>query len=411
VIRFRTLGVAAATLVTLVALFGGPFAPAPGRAAVARTADTVRGPAPDRPPRASIAQAGGAPLGPAQLRRAYELPSAGAPHQTVAVVSAYPDRYAQADLNAYSRRYHLAPCTAAKRCFRVLNLGGGGAPSLAQDPDVARWVTESAISTELVHGICQTCQIVLVEARDDTAASFAAAMTAAGRTGATVIVSSFSEPEGITNLSYAASYNQARAAVVIAAGDAAGAFGYTGQPLFPASLPNVIAVGGTVLHTRPDGAYAGEAVWSGTVSGCSLYEQAARWQAREAHAVGCRSQRAVADVAAMAEPGAVVYIAGLPDGGGPWYAATGTSVSAPIIAAVIGLAGSAGADEARHLYAAAGARTGHPFHRIVSGENAPGCRSAICHGERGFNGPTGLGSPAGLAAFLPPRPRARQRRS
>ncbi|HTX46740.1 MAG TPA: hypothetical protein VMD48_10690, partial [Solirubrobacteraceae bacterium] len=86
--------------------------------------------------------------------------------------------------------------------------------------------------------------------------------------------------------------------------------------------------------------------------------------------------------------------------GGPWYVASGTSLSAPVIAGVIGLAGSLGPGEAQTLYARALSDPG-AFHDILKGENTPGCVAPICKAGPGWSGPTGLGTPFGLAAFLP----------
>jgi subtilase family serine protease len=59
---------------------------------------------------------------------------------------------------------------------------------------------------------------------------------------------------------------------VFAAGDSG--YGTT----YPAASPYVTAVGGTSLSSR-----GGEVAWSGTGSGCSLYEPKPPWQ----HDTGC----------------------------------------------------------------------------------------------------------------------------
>src|SRR5437764_1724595 len=52
--------------------------------------------------------------GPADLQAAYSLPSATAgTGQTVAIVDAYDDPSAEADLGVYRSQYGLAPCTTA----------------------------------------------------------------------------------------------------------------------------------------------------------------------------------------------------------------------------------------------------------------------------------------------------------
>jgi hypothetical protein len=102
----------------------------------------------------------------------------------------------------------------------------------------------------------------------------------------------------------------------------------------------------------------------------------------------------------MSEPGAAVHVTGASTPGGPWYAVSGTSLAAPIIAGAIGLAGSVGAGEAQMIYQHAQTDPG-ALHHVRTGSNSPSCQSVLCRAGRGWNGPTGLGTPDGLAAFLP----------
>ena len=85
--------------------------------------------------------------------------------------------------------------------------------------------------------------------------------------------------------------------------------------------------------------------------------------------------------------------------GNAWCDASGTSVSAPIIAGVIGLAGSQGAAEPQMLYAHAHSDPG-AFRDVRSGATLNCSGQPICAARRGYDGPTGLGTPYGLAAFL-----------
>ena len=340
-------------------------------------------------------------LTPTQIRRAYGLPSRGAPGQTIAVVSAYDDPHAQADLNAYDAHFGLPACTSGNRCLRKLNQAGKPSPLPPADPTGGQWITESALGTEVAHGICESCRILLVEANTDLKADLSAAANTAATAGATVIVTSFVLAEEPFDPQYASDYSHPRAVVVAAVGDppAGEIWGGTAAS-FPSAFPAVIAAGGTDLALSRNGGYGSETAWQGTVSGCSIYEQKPAWQSPVVPADVCPS-RAVADVAAEADPGVPVLITGIQGpGGGPLYNADGTSVSAPIIAGVIGLAGSVGANESQMLYKHARSEP-KAFHDIVNGENVPGCVNVICKAGPGWDGPTGLGTPNGLAAFLP----------
>ena len=63
--------------------------------------------------------------GPADLRSAYDLPDGGGAGTTVAVVDAYDDPDAEADLAVYRAQYGLPACTTANGCFTKVDQRGG----------------------------------------------------------------------------------------------------------------------------------------------------------------------------------------------------------------------------------------------------------------------------------------------
>ncbi len=107
---------------------------------------------------------------------------------------------------------------------------------------------------------------------------------------------------------------------------------------FPAASQYVTAVGGTTLHVNANDSWGSETVWNGTGSGCSVYVAKPSWQ----NDVGC-SGRTVADVSADADPntGAAVYDSVTYLGQSGWFQVGGTSLSAPLIASVYALTGTA----------------------------------------------------------------------
>ena len=136
-----------------------------------------------------------------------------------------------------------------------------------------------------------------------------------------------------------------------------------------------------------------ETAWGDAGSGCSRYVPRPAWQPGTA----C-SMRGTADIAADADPqtGIATYdtfqtTADTDDG---WMVAGGTSLAAPLVAAMIVRSGHAAAySSAAPLYADAGA-----FWDITGGSNGL-CGTALCDAEVGYDGPTGLGSPRSLASF------------
>ncbi len=135
-----------------------------------------------------------------------------------------------------------------------------------------------------------------------------------------------------------------------------------------------------------------ETAWSGAGSGCSVYEPKPSWQ----HDTGC-AQRTVADVAGVADPttGVAAYDSTPSNNQSGWLVFGGTSVASPLVAATFALAAppAAGSVPASLPYANPSA-----LRDVTSGANGA-CGSYLCTAASGYDGPTGLGTPNGTAAF------------
>ncbi|HEU5419693.1 MAG TPA: hypothetical protein VFV41_18540, partial [Streptosporangiaceae bacterium] len=80
---------------------------------------------------------------------------------------------------------------------------------------------------------------------------------------------------------------------------------------------------------------------------------------------------------------------------GSWFQVGGTSAATPIITAAIALAGTPTAKyPASKIYA-------HPgkFHDVTRGQNGTCSRWYVCHARKGYDGPTGIGTPNGLGGL------------
>jgi hypothetical protein len=383
-------------------------------------------------------------LSPQNLLTAYSLSGVPGPaaQQTLALVDAYNDPTVAADLKVFDEKFGLPACTTANGCFTKIEMQSGG----SGPPTEAGWAEEIATDVEVAHGVCQGCHILLVEAHSDSYSDLEAAEREAEARGATEISNSWGGPEtGASTTQEALSpFNHPGTVITASSGD----HGYlnwgateSGAVEYPASSPHVVAVGGTRLSLGTGGAWASEKVWNGdgaSGGGCSTIFEAPAWQQSVAGfaAVGCAGKRAVADVSADADPytGVAVYDStpvkeenGSERSG--WVTMGGTSVASPIIAATFALAGGAGKEAggetvkypAQTLYANL---AGDPrsLHDIVSGSNGKcskqfngtgesGCSVAeedasctpklICLAGSGYDGPSGVGTPDGIAAFEP----------
>ncbi|NUR58429.1 MAG: peptidase S8 [Catenulispora sp.] len=320
--------------------------------------------------------------GPANLQSAYKLPSStGGTGQTVAIVDAYNDPTAEADLGVYRAQYGLPPCTTANGCFRKVNQNGGTSYPATN----AGWATEISLDLDMVSAICPKCHILLVEATTASYANLGAAVNEAAALHANAISNSYGG--GDVSDASAPYYNHPGIAITASSGDS----GYGVQ--FPASSHYVTAVGGTHLTTAANSRGWSETVWSGAGSGCSTLNTALTGQA--SFNTGC-AKRAEADVSAVADPatGVAVYDSTPYNGRSGWQVYGGTSVSSPIIASVFALAGNAASINNNYPYAHSTS-----FFDVTSGSNGSCSPSQLCHARVGWDGPTGLGTPNGVGGF------------
>jgi subtilase family serine protease len=389
-------------------------------------------------------------LTPAQLASAYEYdPAEGGTGQTVAIVDAYDDPKIEADLGTFDSQYGLPACTSANGCFT--KVGQTGSTTSLPKADKEGWSVEIALDVETVHSACENCKILLVEANKPTYADLAAGVDEAVKLGATEVSNSYGGPE---EAGEGAAYNHPGVVITASAGD--GGYddwdvvseGYAApeKPETPASLPTVVAVGGTSLKLNENGTRNSETVWndsgrpsheeefkqySATGGGCSTLFTAPSWQQDTpgwTH-TACGTKRLDNDIAAVADPytGFDIYDSyncgktcekeGLGKG---WITIGGTSLSSPLISSLYALAGGSGGVgyPAATLYGHLGQSS---LYDVTEGGDgycdgeAPGpcgepevnellgnvdCEgTTACDAAPGFDGPSGVGAPKGLGAF------------
>src|SRR3954451_3075240 len=217
----------------------------------------------------------GAPAGlaPADLQSAYRLPGlAGRTGRTVAIVDAYDAPTAEADMGVYRAQFDLPACTSATGCFKKVSQTGGTSRGALPRAD-GGWAQEISLDLDMVSAACPTCKILLVEARSASFNDLATAVRYAASVPGVVAISNSYGGSDLSNTTIANSYNQPGIAVTASTGDD----GYGVES--PASLPAVIAVGGTSL-TADSSTTRGwtEAAWTGAGSGCSTLNAKPTWQ-------------------------------------------------------------------------------------------------------------------------------------
>jgi hypothetical protein len=406
----------------------------------------------------------GTGLTPTDLATAYGYdPTSGGSGQTIAIIDAYDDPNIESDLATFDEQYGIAACTKANGCFTKVSQTGS--TTSLPEADKTGWSVEISLDVETAHSTCPNCKILLVEATNTSFANLAAAVQEAVALGATEVSNSYGGPEKESGAIDRSAYDQPGVVVAAATGD----WGYynwailnkgeepPGAPNLPATLPTVVAVGGTTLELNDEAQRENETVWNGngpvddseyvegaTGGGCSGLFTAETWQQATPGyaAAGCEGKRLAADVSADANPysGIEIYdsyncgkYCEAYGGGQGWLTIGGTSLSTPLVSAMYALAGgSSGVNypaltlyghigDSSSLYdvteggngycdAAPEFECGHPdtYSAVVSGYALQlDCEyTTACDAAAGFDGPSGVGTPKGLGLFKPRLPTA-----
>ncbi|WP_052639905.1 S53 family peptidase [Zavarzinella formosa] len=316
-------------------------------------------------------------LTPAEMRKAYgfdQLKDDGA-GQTIAIVVAYDDPNIASDLATFDQAFGLA----APPSFNKADV-----PGTTVD---AGWSGETALDVEWAHAVAPKANILLVEAQSASTNDLIAAVDYARQQAGVSVVSMswggsefaneaaqedlFTTPAGHTPVSF-----------VAAAGDDGAADGAE----WPASSPNVLAVGGTKLTLDSSGNYSTETGWSGSGGGYSEYLADPR---STSSPVG----RGVPDVAYDADPnsGFAVYDSVADSTGrAGWMVVGGTSAGSPQWAGLLALVNQQRADNGlaaiSNVTDAIYKLPSTDFHDITTGYNGYSAGP-------GYDHVTGLGSP------------------
>ncbi len=316
--------------------------------------------------------------GPADIQSAYKLSSTAGAGRTVAIVDAYDDPTAAADLNTYRAQYGLPACTTSNGCFRKVSQTG----TTTYPSKNAGWATEISLDLDMVSAACPSCKILLVEAKTASFANLGTGVNYAATQGVSAISNSY----GGSDSGPSSAYNHPNIAITASTGDN----GYGIES--PASYDSVVAVGGTSLTKASNTRGWSESAWSGAGSGCSTLNAKPSWQTSATQCSG----KATADVSAVADPntGVAVYDSTPYQGYSGWQVYGGTSASSPIIASVYTESGNVSGYPASYTWAHTSG-----LNDVTSGSNGSCSPAVWCHAGSGWDGPTGLGTPNGTSSF------------
>jgi hypothetical protein len=335
------------------------------------------------------------------IRTAYGITTSGDPSRVIAIVDAYDDTNAYANLATYRSAMGLPAinnCSlstltglgsgASAPCFAKVNQTGGTSLPTAN----AGWANEEDLDLQAASAVCQLCSIVLFEASSSSFANLGTAVTTASNTAHVLAISnSYGSNGDVSGASYPAWDNAAKKGIAVMASTGDSGYGVG----FPATGTYVLGIGGTNVQVDSSGARSSESAWSGAGSGCSTYNAAPPWQVISNSP--CGSKKAIADLSADADPNSGLQVYTTYNGRTGWYIFGGTSLASPLMGALYAMQGGYGGSTYASAYAWA-STTAH--YDVTSGSNGSCSPSVLCNAGTGWDGPTGLGS-IQMAAVAP----------
>ncbi|MEJ2666372.1 MAG: S53 family peptidase [Deinococcales bacterium] len=366
---------------------------------------------------------------PFQIRHAYGFDqlSATGSNTTIAVVDAYDDPNARADLDAFKSAFSdnapFSGTSLTSDCpFTKVNQAGQAGNYPKKD---SGWALEISLDVQWACAIAPSANILLVEANSSSFSDLLAAVDEAVRLGANVVSMSWGGSESSSETSYDSAFAASGVTFTASSGDSG-----TGV-IYPAASPYVVGVGGTTLLLDGSGnpvSGASETAWSGSGGGISAVEPPPAYQSTLSGAANGgaslpASGRGVPDVAYDADPstGFSVYDSTTYQGTSGWFVVGGTSAGSPQWAALYALADagrsaslsgttSTSSGLTSPTYALAGSSYQSDFTDITSGNNCTSSGpkhgphagggtsgSSPCQTTMGYDFVTGLGSPVANA--------------
>lgn len=286
---------------------------------------------------APMGQAGLPPFSPQQIRSAYGViplldKGIDGTGQNITIVVAYGSPTLSSDLTAFANQYSI------KRTH-----GNIYYPSGQPKTQSSGWAKETTLDVVWASVMAPgaTINVVVSPAPDDSL--WSALNYAVSKNLGKIISLSWGSNEHSGDVMYEPILQQAVAqgiSVFVSSGDC-GSFGTTSTgcsqtqhiPSYPASSPNVIAVGGTSLTLDSQNRYRNETAWSKSGGGVSAVFSRPWWQQGSGLPAG--TKRYLPDIAMVGDPrtGVPLYV------NGQWiYSMGGTSLSAPLAAGSYALA-------------------------------------------------------------------------
>lgn len=307
--------------------------------------------------------------------------------RAIGIVDAYNAPNVRADLAYYSAQFGLPAITNAN--FVIYYCTGSTAatcaPGNAHPAYDSGWEGETSLDVQMAHALAPSAKIFLVLAKDSLSASLYAAVDKAAALVAAAGGGQVSMSFGHHELSddaanYDKHFGTNKVVYFASSGD-------DPSVSYPATSTKVVSVGGTSISRNPaNGVFIGEASWTDAGSGPSAYINRPSYQPAS---VGAK--RSNPDISGVANPDTPVWVYISKQGG--WLAFGGTSVAAPVMAAIVNNAGSfKTSTAAQQTLMYGGLGNGTNWYDVNQGTCGP---QAGYWGKAGYDFCGGIGAPRG----------------
>ena len=254
------------------------------------------------------------------------VPTGGS--RAIALVDAYDDPTAEADIEAFSAQFGLSPANL------TVVYAQGTEP--ATDP-TGGWEIEEALDTEWAHAMAPGARIFLVETVDNNWNNLLQGVQLASQlvaqAGGGEVSMSWGGAEFVGENSLDAYFATPKVVYFASAGDTPG-------PEYPSVSPNVVSAGGTTNSRNPyTGSLFSQNTWQDAGGGLSELEPRPSFQNSVARVVG--AYRGTPDVSFDSNPNTGLWIYNSnPVFGSGWFIVGGTSASAPSLAGIVNSEGA-----------------------------------------------------------------------
>lgn len=231
----------------------------------------------------------------------------------IGIITAYHYSNLQNDLNTWAKKYSISPIK-----LNIINQAGNLSNT--------NWAIQGSLAVQMVNTVSPGATVYVIEAKSVSQNDIRTAVQTAVNLGVNIVSIPFGAPEFSTEGSFASLFNNTQIAWITASGT-------DGGPTYPATSPDVVAVGGTSASSVSP---LVETAWVDSPAGMSVYQRMPTYQIPSVQNANTTTFRSVPDVVFNADPkyGAQVYVSIA----GGWLVVGGNAVPTAFFTGAVAIA-------------------------------------------------------------------------